>query len=54
MNESLSCPYYSYQRFFMKKPWDLIQGELVTFTDPHRDLTSIDRLEGFRPGGHSM
>jgi gamma-glutamylcyclotransferase (GGCT)/AIG2-like uncharacterized protein YtfP len=34
--------------------WDLIQGELVTFTDPQRDLPPIDRLEGFRPGGHSM
>ena len=28
--------------------------ELVTFTDPQRDLPPIDRLEGFRPGGHSM
>lgn len=34
--------------------WDLIQGELVTFTDPLRYLPPIDRLEGFRPGGHSM
>ena len=34
--------------------WDLIHGELVTFTDPLRDLPPIDRLEGFRPGGHSM
>lgn len=34
--------------------WDLIHGELVTFTDPQRDLPPIDRLEGFRPGGHSM
>lgn len=33
--------------------WDLIHGELVTFTDPQRDLPPIDRLEGFRPGGHS-
>jgi len=33
---------------------DLIHGELVTFTDPQRDLPSIDRLEVFRPGGHSM
>ena len=22
--------------------------------DPQRDLLTIDRLEGFRPGGHSM
>ena len=34
--------------------WDLIHGELVTFTDPQRNLPPIDRLEGFRPGGHSM
>ena len=34
--------------------WDLIQGELVTFTDPLLDLPPIDRLEGFRPGGDSM
>ncbi len=34
--------------------WYLIHGELVTFTDPQRDLPPIDRLEGFRPGGHSM
>lgn len=34
--------------------WDLIHGELVTFTDPQRDLPPIDQLEGFRPGGHSM
>ena len=33
--------------------WDLIYGELVTFTAPQRDLPPIDRLEGFRPGGHS-
>jgi hypothetical protein len=33
---------------------DPIHGELVTFTDPKRDLPPIDRLEGFRPGGHSM
>lgn len=34
--------------------WDLIHGELVTFTDPQRDLPPIDRLKGFRSGGHSM
>ncbi|MGB5986267.1 MAG: hypothetical protein WBG37_13255 [Desulfobacterales bacterium] len=34
--------------------WDLIHGELVSFTDPQRDLPPIDPLEGFRPGGHSM
>jgi len=34
--------------------WDLIHGELVTFTDPQRNLPPIDLLEGFRPGGQSM
>lgn len=35
--------------------WDLIHhGELVTFTDPQRDLRPIDQLEGFQPGGYSM
>ena len=34
--------------------WELVHGELVTFTDPQRDLPPIDRLEGFQPGGHSM
>jgi len=33
---------------------DLIHGELVTFTDPQRNLSPIDHLEGFRPGRHSM
>nr|WP_255372274.1 gamma-glutamylcyclotransferase [Prosthecochloris sp. HL-130-GSB] len=31
-----------------------MHGELVTFADPQRDLLPIDRLEGFRPGRHSM
>lgn len=26
----------------------------ASFTDPQRDLPPIDRLEDFRPGGHSM
>lgn len=34
--------------------WNLIHGQLVTLTDPQRDLPPIDRLEGFRPGGNSM
>ena len=34
--------------------WDLIHGELMTFSDPQRDLPPIDRLESFQPGGHSM
>jgi len=29
--------------------WDLIQGELVSFSDPLRDLPPIDQLERFRP-----
>ena len=34
--------------------WNLVHGEMVTFTDPLKDLPPIDRLEGFRPSGHSM
>ena len=34
--------------------WDLVHGELVTFTDPLHDLPPINRLEGFRPVEHSM
>ncbi len=34
--------------------WDLVHGELMTFTDPQRDLPPIDRLEGFQPDGHGM
>jgi gamma-glutamylcyclotransferase (GGCT)/AIG2-like uncharacterized protein YtfP len=34
--------------------WDLIHGELVTFTDPLCDLPPVDRLEGFRPRDDSM
>ncbi len=31
--------------------WDLIQGELMAFPNPARDLPPIDKLEGFDPGG---
>lgn len=31
--------------------WDLIHGELVTFTDPLRDLPPIDRLEASGSAG---
>lgn len=34
--------------------WDLIEGGLMTFADPGRDLPPIDGLEGFRPAGHSL
>lgn len=34
--------------------WDLIHGELVSFTAPLRDLPPIDWLEGFCPSGHSI
>jgi gamma-glutamylcyclotransferase (GGCT)/AIG2-like uncharacterized protein YtfP len=34
--------------------WDLIHGELVTFTNPLRELPPIDRLEDFRPGRPSL
>jgi gamma-glutamylcyclotransferase (GGCT)/AIG2-like uncharacterized protein YtfP len=37
-----------------ERDWDLIHGELLTFADPWRDLPPIDRLEGFRPPGHSL
>lgn len=33
--------------------WDLIEGEIVTFADPLRDLPPIEKLEGFRPGRFS-
>ena len=31
--------------------WGLAHGEVITFTDPARDLPPLDRLEGFRPDG---
>jgi len=34
--------------------WDLIHGELMTFSDPGINLPPIDRLEGFNPHGRSM
>lgn len=34
--------------------WGSVYGELLTFDDPETRLTSIDRLEGFRPGGPSL
>lgn len=34
--------------------WDLIHGELITFTDPVRNLPPIDYLEGFLPVGHCL
>ena len=34
--------------------WDLIEGGLMTFADPGRDLPPIDGLEGFRPAGHCL
>ena len=34
--------------------WDTIYGELFTFDDPQTRLPSIDRLEGFHPGGRSL
>ena len=35
-------------------PWGPVYGELLTFDDPETRLPSIDRLEGFRPGGQSL
>jgi gamma-glutamylcyclotransferase (GGCT)/AIG2-like uncharacterized protein YtfP len=34
--------------------WDLIQGEIITFDTPLRELPPIDRLEGFRAGHPSL
>lgn len=34
--------------------WDLVHGELMTLTDPVRDLPPIDGLEDFRPGGNGL
>ena len=34
--------------------WGTIYGELFTFDDPQTRLPSIDRLEGFHPGGRSL
>jgi gamma-glutamylcyclotransferase (GGCT)/AIG2-like uncharacterized protein YtfP len=31
--------------------WDLVHGELMTFTNPGFDLPPIDRLEAFDPNG---
>ncbi len=33
--------------------WDLIEGEVMTFDEPLRDLPPIEKLEGFRPGRFS-
>jgi len=32
-------------------PWGPVYGELLTFDDPETRLPTIDRLEGFHPGG---
>ena len=34
--------------------WGAVYGELLTFDDPYSSLPPIDRLEDFRPGGHSL
>jgi len=34
--------------------WLMIRGELLTLSDPSRDLPPIDRLEGYRPGRFSL
>ncbi len=34
--------------------WGVVCGELLTFDDPEARLPAIDRLEGFRPDGHSL
>ena len=34
--------------------WGAVYGELLSFDEPESRLPCIDRLEGFRPGGHSL
>ena len=34
--------------------WDTVYGEMFTFDDPRTRLPSIDRLEGFDPGGRCL
>ncbi|MGV6853194.1 MAG: gamma-glutamylcyclotransferase family protein [bacterium] len=34
--------------------WDLVHGELMTFTNPGFDLPPIDRLEAFDPNGRCV
>ena len=34
--------------------WGAVYGELLTFDDPYSSLPPIDRLEDFRPSGHSL
>ncbi len=34
--------------------WGAVYGELLAFDDPEFRLPAIDRLEGFRPGDHSL
>jgi gamma-glutamylcyclotransferase (GGCT)/AIG2-like uncharacterized protein YtfP len=34
--------------------WDTVHGELITFSDPERDLPPLDHLEGFRPDGRGL
>ncbi len=37
-----------------QETWDTVYGELFTFDDPRTLLPSIDRLEGFHPGGRCL
>ena len=34
--------------------WGAVCGELLSFNNPESRLPAIDRLEGFRPGDHSL
>lgn len=34
--------------------WDLINGEIITFSNPQTDIPPIDQLEGFGPNRQSM
>ena len=34
--------------------WGAVYGEVLSFNNPESRLPAIDRLEGFRPGDHSL
>jgi len=38
----------------LDETWHRLHGELITFPAATRDLPSLDRLKGFRPGGPRM
>lgn len=34
--------------------WEAVHGEVLTFRYPAQQISGLDRLEGFRPDGHSL